>query len=81
MTMWEKYIDYLHTHQRRPSKYNPSDMKLVNWLKHNRKLMNKGTMEEGRKSKFEELLTEAAKYRRVNQHVYVNNIEDKSDDE
>lgn len=73
--MWKAYMGYLERNRRRPSKYKPRDMKLVNWLKHNRKLVNKGTFPESRKEKFDILLAEAAKYQRKNQNVYVNGEE------
>lgn len=69
--MWTAYMGYLKRNHRRPSKYKPRDMKLVNWLKHNRKLKNKGLLQDKRKEKFERLLDEAAKYQRRNQHQYI----------
>lgn len=76
--MWKAYMDFLAKNKRRPSKYNPENMKLVNWLKHNRKLRNKGILPDNRKDLFLELLAKAAKYQRVNQHSYVNMPEDAS---
>lgn len=46
-------------------------MKLVNWLKYNRKLRNKSKLSDDRLKKLEELLEEAEAYRRVNQHQYL----------
>lgn len=70
--MWDAYMDFLHSLHKRPSKYEPTERDLVNWLKHNRKLNNKGALRPDRKVKLDELLAEAAKYQRVNQHQYTN---------
>jgi hypothetical protein len=72
MMMWQMYMDFLHDNKRRPSKYYPEERDLVNWAKHNRKLVNKGELKECRRSRFDELVAEAEKYQRVNQHQYVN---------
>lgn len=70
--MWQKYMTFLSANKRRPSKYKPEERNLVNWLKYNRKEMNKSEMPDYRKTKFEQLLEEAKKYQRLNQHAYVN---------
>lgn len=70
--MWQKYMDFLHNNKRRPSKYQPEERDLVNWAKHNRKLVNKGVLKADRKTRFDQLVAEAEKYQRVNQHQYVN---------
>ncbi len=62
---------YLETNKRRPSKYHPEDMRLVNWLKYNRKMRNKGKLNEERSKLLDELLEKAENYRRVNQHQYL----------
>lgn len=72
LKQYKAYIGFLHKNKRRPSKYNPNDKDLVNWLKYNRKRMNKGLLPEKRKADFEKLLAEASKYQRVNQHAYIN---------
>lgn len=73
---WQQYMNFMEKNKRCPSKYKPEDMTLVNWAKHNRKIRNKGLMEESRKEKFKKLCEVAASYRRVNQHAYLNNEED-----
>lgn len=40
MSMWQSYMDFMKENGRRPSKYKPEERTLVNWLKHNRKLVN-----------------------------------------
>lgn len=70
--MWQMYMDFLRDHKRRPSKYQPEERDLVNWAKHNRKLVNKGELKDDRKARFDKLVADAEKYQRVNQHQYVN---------
>lgn len=68
---WEAYMAYLKKNKHRPSKYHPEDRKLVNWLKYNRKVRNKGLLSDSRMKKLEELLKVAEQFRRVNQHQYL----------
>lgn len=67
---WNEYMDYLCNNKRRPSKYREKDMRLVNWLKYNRKLLNRDKLSEDRKEKMLVLLKEIDKFRRVNQYSY-----------
>ena len=69
--MWQQYMDFLHKNKRRPSKYKPEDRSLVNWAKHNRKLINQHKCQPDRMDKFNELMREAEKYHRINQHAYM----------
>lgn len=71
MQMWQQYMDFLHKNKRRPSKYYPEERKLVNWMKHNRKSRNQGTFLPKREDRFSQLLEEAKKYQRTNQHAYI----------
>ena len=41
---------------------------MLNWLKANRKVMNKGEMKKERIEKFNELLAKLEEYKRVNQY-------------
>lgn len=68
--MYRRYMRYLEVNKRCPSKYKVRDSKLVNWVKHNRKLRNKGLLKDSRKERFFHLLEVAEKYKRVNQHKY-----------
>jgi len=64
---WQKYMDFMAEHKRRPSKYKKEDMSLVNWDKRNRKLFNKGLFPQSRMEKYMELRREAAKCHHINQ--------------
>lgn len=41
---------------------------MLNWVKHNRKLMNKGEMKGERIDRFNELLAKIEEYKRKNQY-------------
>lgn len=63
-------MNFMEKNKRRPSKYKAADMKLVNWLKHNRKLRNKGLLQDSRKEKLNQLLEKCKDVHRVNQYAY-----------
>ncbi len=53
---WQEAVDFLETNHRRPSKFVPEERDMRNWWKHNKKLMNAGTMKEARVALFNQLL-------------------------
>ena len=69
--LWiNRYIeirDFMETHHRKPSKYEPEVRDMHNWWKHNKKLMNAGELRADRQELFKKLLEAGEKYRRVNQ--------------
>ena len=71
-TMFDAYMKFMKDNKRCPSKYKAEERKLVNWLKYNRKMRNKGLLDEARLAKLSELFELSEKYRRVNQHAYLN---------
>ena len=68
LNKWREAIDFLETNHRRPSKFVPEERDMRNWWKHNKKLMNAGTMKEDRVVLFNQLLALGEKYRHVNQY-------------
>ncbi len=75
MTQDEKWLDKYHeaksfieTSHRNPSKHRIEDHLILNFIKHNRKLMNKGELKPERVEKFRELMELSEKYKRVNQY-------------
>ena len=66
LNKWQEAIDFLETNHRRPSKFVPEERDMRNWWKHNKKLMNAGTMKEDRVALFNQLLELGEKYRHVN---------------
>lgn len=66
---WQEVVKFIETNKRNPSKHNDEERgRYLNWIKHNRKLMNKGEMKEERVEKFKELVELSEKYKRVNQY-------------
>lgn len=76
---YEAYIRYLHTNKCRPSKHRVDDHPLLNWFKHNKRLLRRGQMNEEREKKFRQLLIQANKMRRINQYAYKQMDESQSD--
>ena len=61
--------EFIEREHRNPSKYRLEEHDMLNWLKHNRKLMNAGELPESRLGKFKELLALCEEYKRKNQYV------------
>ena len=76
MTQVEKWITkynevntFVVTNKRNPSRYDPMERGLYcNWLHHNRKQLNAGTLKPERVEKFRKLLEMTEQYRRKNQY-------------
>lgn len=77
MTQNEKWLakynevkSFIETNKRNPSRHNPEERyKYLNWMKHNKKLLNSGEMKQERVELFERLLSLFEEYKRVNQYV------------
>ena len=74
MTQDERWIakydevkDFIVKNHRNPSRHNIEDHLALNWIKHNRKLMNAGELRPERVERFNELLTLIEENKRVNQ--------------
>ena len=74
MTQDEKWLakynevkEFIVNNHRNPSRHNIEDHLLLNWIKHNRKLMNAGTLKPERVEKFNELLSLIEDNKRLNQ--------------
>ncbi len=60
---------FIEENHRNPSKHDPEEcFKYYNWLKHNRQLMNVGTLKPERSEMFEKLLALCEEYKHVNQY-------------
>lgn len=64
---WREVIDFMETNHRNPSKHRIEEHLMLNWIKHNRKLMNAGELKSERLEMFRELLAVGERYKRVNQ--------------
>lgn len=67
MAKWQEVMDFMEVNKRRPSKFVDEERGLRNWVRHQKKLVNKGELEPERMERFKELMDLAEKYRRVNQ--------------
>lgn len=65
---WREVIDFMETNHRNPSKHRIEEHLMLNWIKHNRKLMNAGELKPERLEMFRELLALSEHYRRKNQY-------------
>lgn len=65
--MYDEAMEFLETNHRNPSRHRLEEHLLLNWIKHNRKVMNRGGMKEERVEKFEKLLGKVEELKRVNQ--------------
>lgn len=66
---YEEVRSFIEKNRRNPSRYDAEERgRYVNWVRHNRKLMNAGEMKPERVGKFEELMTLMEKYRHKNQY-------------
>ena len=74
MTQEEKWrrnyaevVRYMDTYHRNPSKHRVEDHLMLNWVKHQRKLLNRGELKPDRVEKFKRLLAKSERLKRVNQ--------------
>ena len=68
MVRYEEVMAFIESNHRNPSKYRIEEHDMLNWLKANRKVMNKGEMKEERVKRFRELMEMCERYRRKNQY-------------
>ena len=68
MQRYNEVVEFISTNHRNPSKHRIEEHDMLNWLKANRKLMNKGEMKGKRIDGFNELLAKIEEYKRKNQY-------------
>ena len=59
---------FIGENHRNPSKHRIEEHDMLNWIKHQRKLLNAGQLKSERVEVFERLLALVEQYRRVNQY-------------
>ena len=67
LTRYHEVKTFIEEHHRNPSKHRLEEHDMLNWLKANRKAMNKGVLKPERVEVLKELLALTEQYRRVNQ--------------
>lgn len=60
---------FIETNKRNPSRHCIEERLMLNFIKHNRKLMNKGEMKPEGVERFSELLAIIEEYKRKNQYA------------
>ena len=69
ITKYNEVKTFIVSNKRNPSRYDPMERGLyLNWLHHNRKQLNAGTLKPERVEKFRKLLELTEQYRRKNQY-------------
>lgn len=68
LARYDEVKSFIETNHRNPSKHRIDEHLMLNFVKHNRKLLNAGNMKEERVEKFKELLQLGEKYRHKNQY-------------
>ena len=67
LAKYDEVKDFIVKNHRNPSRHNIEDHLALNWIKHNRKLMNAGALKPERVERFRELLGLIEENKRVNQ--------------
>ncbi len=65
---YNEVIEFISTNHRNPSKYNPEERNMYNYIKHTRKQMNQGLLKDDRVEEFKKLLELMEQYKRKNQY-------------
>jgi hypothetical protein len=66
---YEEVMAFIESNKRNPSKYRIEEHDMLNWVKQQRKLKNKGELKAERAEMLERLLSLWEEYKRVNQYV------------
>ena len=69
LTRSNEVKEFIEREHRNPSKHRIEEHDMLNWLKANRKAMNKGEMKPERAEKFKELLALVEENKRKNQYA------------
>ena len=64
---YNEVMEFVEKNHRNPSRHRLEEHLMLNFVKHNRKLMNKGEMKAERVEAFKKLLAKMEEYKRVNQ--------------
>ena len=67
-TKYNEVKSFIEMNKRNPSKHRMEEHLMLNWIKHNRKTLNKGELKEPRLSLFKQLLALAEENKHLNQY-------------
>ena len=65
---YNEVVSFIETNHRNPSRHRVEDLNLLNWLKANRKVLNRGEMKPERREKFAKLQKLIDRHKRINQY-------------
>mgnify|MGYP002620981915 FL=1 len=68
---YDEVVTYMNRYHRNPSKHRIEDHLMLNWMKHQRKLMNRGDLSPDRVERFRALMAKGERYKRENQWVEI----------
>ena len=66
---YREVVEFIECNKRNPSRHRIEEHDMLNWVKHNRKVMNAGSLKPEREEKFRKLLELCEQYRRKNQYI------------
>ena len=66
---YQEVVDFIEANKRNPSKHRIEEHDMLNWVKQQRKLKNKGDLKAERAELLERLLSLWEEYKRVNQYI------------
>lgn len=67
-TRYQEVMEFIETNHRNPSKHRLEEHDMLNWVKQQRKLKNKGELKAERTEMLERLLSLWEEYKRKNQY-------------
>ena len=67
MVRYQEVVDFIEANKRNPSRHRIEEHDMLNWVKQQRKLKNKGELKTERAEMLERLLSLCEEYKRVNQ--------------
>ena len=68
MLKYNEVVVFIETNHRNPSRHRLEEHDMLNWVKQQRKLKNKGELKTERAEMLEKLMELAERYRRKNQY-------------
>lgn len=68
LNKYQEIINFMEKNHKKPSKHRVEEHQILNYIKHNRKLLNAGALKEDRVDMFYKLLALGVKYRHLNQY-------------
>ena len=67
MVRYQEVVDFIEANKRNPSRHRIEEHDMLNWVKQQRKMKNKGELKAERAEMLERLLSLCEEYKRVNQ--------------